>query len=144
MQVGAYSQKNAEKQLQNAKDAGFNDAFMRVVALTKCAFKAKVFRRLRTATQELFEKSSWTSKTFKHNSTSKKWGVTSLDKRVKESVHANKLLYLMKLRVRPVLCGHAPFRTDKKSTVKVLIFKFRCDIIKTIEGLLWLLVLVYY
>ena len=35
VQVGAYSSKeNAEKQLQKAKDAGFADAFMRVVAQT--------------------------------------------------------------------------------------------------------------
>ena len=35
VQVGAYVQKeNAEKQLQKAKDAGFADAFMRVVAQT--------------------------------------------------------------------------------------------------------------
>ena len=35
VQVGAYSSKeNAEKQLQKAEDAGFADAFMRVVAQT--------------------------------------------------------------------------------------------------------------
>ena len=35
VQVGAYSSKeNAEKQLQKAKDAGFADAFMHVVAQT--------------------------------------------------------------------------------------------------------------
>ena len=35
VQVGAYAQKeNAEKQLKKAKDAGFTDAFMRVVAQT--------------------------------------------------------------------------------------------------------------
>lgn len=35
VQVGAYSKReNAENQLQKAKDAGFTDAFMRVVAQT--------------------------------------------------------------------------------------------------------------
>ena len=66
----------------------------------KCAFKEKGFRRLRTATQELFEKSSWTSKTFKHNSIGKKWCVAARANRALSSVACGSLLSCAKLCVR--------------------------------------------